>query len=76
MTVITTIEELNSVIQHFSPKYPRQNLESIESNECFYVLNSVPVKIILQKDRRPCDDTRRRQASILDWDGYADIRKE
>lgn len=47
MIVHATVEELNNVIQHFNPKYPKQNLQTLEANECFYILNSVPVKIVL-----------------------------
>ena len=52
MFVQGTIEEINDVIQYFKPGFPIQNLESLNRNECFYVLNQVPVKIILEKERK------------------------
>ncbi len=48
MTVTGTSEEINNVIQGISPGFPRQNLESIGSGECYYYLNGVDVKIELE----------------------------
>lgn len=50
MQVVGTLDELNRVIEYFNPKYPKQNLSTLKSNECFYILNQVPVNIILTKD--------------------------
>ena len=50
MTVITTINELNKVLKYFDPDFPRQNLETIESNDCFYVLNETPVEVVIRKE--------------------------
>lgn len=47
MTVKGTIEEINDVLQYFRPGFPNQNLAALMTNECFYILNGVPVKIIL-----------------------------
>lgn len=50
MTVLGTVDEINEVIQYFRPGYPRQNLESLEANQCFYILNEVPVEIVIYKN--------------------------
>ncbi len=47
MTVIGSIDEINEVLQFLRPGFPRQNLESIKSNNCFYVFNEVPVEIVI-----------------------------
>ena len=49
MTVIGTVDEINDVIEYFNPNFPRQNLENIKSNQCFYVLNSVGVNVIIDE---------------------------
>ena len=49
MTVIGTIQEINDVLEFFNPRYPKQNLETIKTNECFYVLNQVGVNVIIQE---------------------------
>ena len=51
MTVIGAVEEINNVIQGISPGFPRQNLESIKSNHCCYVMNQTLVEIILHEER-------------------------
>jgi malic enzyme len=47
MTVIATIDEINNVLQYFNPNFPKQNLEIIRTNECFYSLNSVGVEVVI-----------------------------
>lgn len=49
MTVIGTVAEINAVLWHFNPNYPMQSLNNIESNDCFYVLNGVPVEILVRR---------------------------
>lgn len=48
MTVIGSSEEINRVLQSVNPGFPRQNLESIGSGECYYYLNGIDVKIELE----------------------------
>ena len=50
MIVLGSIDEINDTIQYFKPGFPRQNLETLKANECFYILNGVPVKIILPQE--------------------------
>ena len=50
MTVIGTVDEINAVLRHFNPKYPMQRMEIIKTNECFYSLNGVGVKVILVEE--------------------------
>ena len=50
MQVIGTLDELNRVLEYLNPRYPKQNLDTLKSNECFYILNQVPVNIIITKD--------------------------
>lgn len=50
MTVIGTIQEINDVLDFFNPRFPKQNLETIKTNQCFYVLNSVGVEVIIQNE--------------------------
>lgn len=52
MTIIGTVDEINRVLECINPRYPKQNLKTIKSNECFYVMNEVPVEIILQENRK------------------------
>lgn len=52
MIVQASIDEINDVIEYFNPKYPKQNLETLETNRCFYVLNQVPVEIIIKKENK------------------------
>lgn len=49
MTVLGTVDEINKVLRHFNPNYPRQSLQNIETNSCFYVLNGVPVEILIRR---------------------------
>lgn len=49
MTVIGTVAEINAVLWHFNPNYPMQSIQNIESNDCFYVLNGVPVEILIRR---------------------------
>ena len=39
------------MIEYFNPTFPRQNLENIKTNQCFYVLNSVGVKVLIDDAR-------------------------
>ena len=48
MTITGTIEEINHVLHFLRPDFQKQNLESIESGECFYIMNGVEVKIIIK----------------------------
>lgn len=50
VTVIGTAEEINNVIQGISPGFPRQNLESIQTDECCYIINGTTVKIVIVRD--------------------------
>ena len=50
MTVIGTVEEINNVIQCINPGFPRQNLESIGSGECRYVMNGTEVVIFIARE--------------------------
>ena len=50
MIVLCTEKELNTVIQHINPKYPKQNLKTIETNECVYFLSGVKVEIMLREE--------------------------
>ena len=50
MTVIGTVDEINAVLRHFNPKYPMQRMEIMKTNECFYSLSGVGVKVILVED--------------------------
>lgn len=52
MTIIGSVEEINRVLECINPRYPMQNLKTIKSNGCFYVLNEVPVEIILQENHK------------------------
>ena len=52
MKIIASVEEINRVLECINPRYPKQNLKTIKSNECFYVLSEVPVEIILQENRK------------------------
>lgn len=49
MIVIGTVEQINAVLQSIYPGFPYQNLEALERNSCFYVMNGVGVEIILKK---------------------------
>ena len=49
MTVIGSVGEINTVVQGINPDFPRQNLEAIESGECFYSVNGVTVCVILRE---------------------------
>ena len=51
MTVIGTVDEINAVLRHFNPKYPMQRLEVLNTNECFYSLNGVGVKVVIVEDK-------------------------
>ena len=51
MTVIASVEEINRVLECINPKFPKQNLESIKSNHCCYVMNQTLVEIILHEER-------------------------
>lgn len=51
MTVLGSVDEINNVLRHFNPNYPKQSLQNIESNDCFYVLNGVPVEILIRRGR-------------------------
>jgi len=56
MIVLCTEKELNTVIQHINPNYPKQNLKTIETNEyvmfcdCVYFLSGVKVEIMLREE--------------------------
>ena len=50
MTVIGAVEEINNVIQGINPNFPRQNLESIHTDECCYILNGTTVKINIVRE--------------------------
>lgn len=50
MTIIASVEEINRVLECINPKFPKQNLASLKTNECFYIMNEVPVRILLQED--------------------------
>lgn len=50
MIVLGSINEINDILQYFKPGFPRQNLETLKANECFYILNGVPIKIILPQE--------------------------
>ena len=50
MTVNGTAEEINNVIQGINPDFPRQNLESIQTDECCYILNGTTVLIKIVRD--------------------------
>lgn len=50
MTVIASVEEINNVIQGINPSFPRQNLESIQTDECCYIINGTTVMIKIVRD--------------------------
>lgn len=50
MTMTGTSEEINNVLQGISPGFPRQNLESIQTDECCYIINGTTVKINIVRD--------------------------
>lgn len=50
MTIIGTVEETNRVLECINPKFPRQNLESIQTDECCYILNGTTVMIKIVRD--------------------------
>ena len=50
MTVIGTANEINAVLQCISPGFPRQNLESIGSGECRYIMNGTEVVIFIARE--------------------------
>ena len=49
MIVIGTVDQINAVLQTINPGYPKQDLNTLEKNGCFYVMNGVGVEIILKK---------------------------
>ena len=49
MTVIGSVKEINAAVQGINPDFPRQNLEAIESGECYYSVNGVTVRVVLQE---------------------------
>lgn len=49
VVIIGTIEGINNVLQCINPGYPRQNLENLEKNDCFYVMNGTPLEIVIRK---------------------------
>ena len=49
LIVIGTVDQINAVLQHFNPKFPKQNLDSLEKNDCYYILNGVAVEVIIKK---------------------------
>lgn len=50
MTVTGTAEEINNVIQGINPNFPRQNMESIQTDECCYIINGTTVKINIVRE--------------------------
>lgn len=48
MTIIATLEELTTVLDAIG--YPRQNLESIQTDECCYIINGTTVKINIVRE--------------------------
>lgn len=68
MLVIGTVDEINDVVHHFSPRYPRQNLETIETNNCFYVLNGVGVEITVTDNYQETVKLKeQRKGSAVKW---------
>ena len=51
MNVTGTAEEINRVLQAINPGFPRQNLESIGSGECRYIMNGTEVVIFIADER-------------------------
>lgn len=47
MTVIGTVNEINAALQWIHPGFPRQNLESIRTNECCYFVNGAKIEVVL-----------------------------
>lgn len=52
MTIIATPEELATVLDAIG--YPRQNLESIGSGQCVYIVDGVRIDIILTAEAGEC----------------------
>ena len=52
MTVIGTPEEINTVLDAIG--YPRQNLGSILSGQCVYIVDGVRIDIILTAEAGEC----------------------
>ena len=48
LIVIGTVDQINAVLQCINPGYPNQDLSSIETAHCFYVMNGVEVEVFLQ----------------------------
>ena len=49
LLVIGSVEAINRVLKSINPNYPRQNLENLEKNDCYYVMNGVNIEIIVKK---------------------------
>lgn len=49
LIIIGTVDQINEVLKSINPDYPRQNLENLEKNSCFYTINGVGIEIILKK---------------------------
>lgn len=49
MIVIGTVEQINTVLQCINPSYPYQDLNILEKNDCYYVMNGVGVEVIIKK---------------------------
>ena len=49
LIVIGTVDQINRVLKSINPDYPRQNLENLEKNSCFYTIGGVGIEIILKK---------------------------
>ena len=49
LIVIGSVEAINEVLQCINPNYPRQNLDNLEKNDCYYCMNGVSVEVVLIK---------------------------
>lgn len=49
LIVIGTVEQINAVLQCINPNYPYQDLNNLEKNDCYYVMNGVGVEVIIKK---------------------------
>lgn len=50
MIVYGTPDEINKVLKDINPDFPRQNLESIQTDECCYIINGTTVKINIVRE--------------------------
>ena len=56
MHVLGTVQEINDVLKGINPNFPEQHLETLESDQAYYVVNRIPVWVTIMdswKDLTP-----------------------